>query len=173
MNSRLLANIAIKVVAIYLMAQGIVQVPSIVTALQYESLQIESNDGMLPIYFTSILSPLFFGLILWFISGFLSKVVGKGIDHTEESELTTNNIQVVAIATVGFILVVMSIPQLISISIQLFGNMDLVNGRKVLNINVLSYLLASITKIILGLALVLGASGWARLLNKIRGIGVK
>ena len=172
MNPILLATIAIKVVAIYLISQGIVQVPGVVAVLQYQSLPVDSTDEMLAIYLAAILSPLLFGWILWFLAPTLSRVIVKKTDCSQDIELTTGHIQSISIATVGFILVIMSIPPLIGTSTQLFGSMDIVNDERVFNINLLSYVLAALTKIILGLGLILGATGWARLLNKIRGLGL-
>lgn len=173
MNPILLATIAIKIVAIYVMAQGVVQLPGIVAALQYQSSSVDPNNGNLVIYLSALLSPLVFSLALWFIAPTLSRVIVKRADYSQEIDLTTDHLQAVAIATVGFILVIMSIPPLIGTSTQLFGSMDIVNDEKVFNINLLSYVLAALTKIILGLALILGATGWVRLLNKIRGLGLK
>jgi len=173
MNPILLATIAIKIVAIYVMTQGVVQLPGIVAALQYQPSSIDSNNGNLVIYLSALLSPLVFSLALWFIAPTLSRVIIKRADYSQEIDLTTDHLQTVAIATVGFFLLIMSIPPMIGTGIQLFGNMDIVNDEKVFNINLLSYVFVAISKFILGLALILGATGWMRLLNKIRELGLK
>ena len=175
MNPIVFANIALKVVAVYVITQGIMQLPNIVILLQWHESPTNNNDQILSAsaIVAAILSPLIIGTVLWLISGKLSNFIIKGLEHSESDSITVSHIQAVAISTIGLILLVLALPELISSITQLFGNMEIINNEKVFDINILSYFIASVIKVILGFSLVVGVSGWAKLLNNIRRLGLK
>jgi len=167
------AKIAIKLVAVYLMAQGIMQVPSIVTLFQFSTTPMDENVQVVFVLVSAIFMPLIAGIVLWVISNWLSRRIVAGVPQDESANNSLPDIQAVAISTVGLIVVVLSLPQLISLAVQLFGHTSILNDEKIFSTAILSSFVASCVKVVLGLALVLGASGWVRLLYKIRGLGLK
>ena len=173
MNPVTFAKIAIKIVAVYLMAQGIMQVPSIISLFQFSSTPMGENAQVIFVLVSAIFMPLIAGILLWAISNWLSRYIVAGVPQDESANNSLPHIQAVAISTVGLIVVVLSLPQLISLAVQLFGHTSVLNDEKVFSTAILSSFVASCVKVVLGLALVLGASGWVKLLYKIRGLGLK
>jgi len=173
MNPVVLTRIAVKVVAIYLIAQGLMQVPNVAAAVQFSEAQINWNSQILPVLVVAAITPLVFGIVLWIASNKLSDVILRGVDSTEISSVSSNEIQAILISTIGLLILVLAIPQLTSLCIQLVATTKPVDSGSGLNVFLLSYLVAEIVKIIFGLSLILRVSGWMKMLRKLRGLGLQ
>ena len=173
MNPSVLASILVKAVAIYLIAQGVMHVPEIVTVFQYSSDNIDNRTIYYTVSFFAIFTPMLVGLFLWFISGKVCELMLNGVVQNEQPKIEPDSIYSIAITIIGIALLVFSIPQFVTLIIQLFGNMNEVNGENQFNIYTLSSVIGAFIKLVLGLSLILGVGGWVRVINKLRVLGTK
>lgn len=170
---KLLANISIRIVAIYLAAQGIMQVPSIATVLSYGSSQESLNLQVILALSFAILTPLIFGIFMWAISNKLSSwVVGDLSSVESENDLNSAQLQAIAFCTIGVVIMFTTFPILVSQIIQLYSVENIIDGDTAFNTILISNLVATSLKVVLGLLLVLGAKFWVRLLHKFREFGL-
>lgn len=174
MEPRLLAKISIRVVAIYLVTYGIMQVPAITTAFYYSGNQDAEGINILLFLSFAIFSPLISGIVLWLISDKLSAwVIGNSDSKDSVNNLNSNNLQAVALSIIGLVVVFITLPNLISQIIQLSNNANIIDGNRVFDTNTLSLVIASTLKIVLGVLLVLGPDFWVRLLRFLREYGLR
>lgn len=165
-----LSKILVRAIAIYLMAQGIMQIPSIVTVFSYAE---QEASKILIFLVLAVLFPLITGIVLWGVSGKLSRfIVGNATDEVGSSTIDSAHIQAVAISTIGLIVVLLTLPQLVSQGIQLFGNSNIVDGERIFNLNTISYFVATTVKVFFALSLVIGIRFWVKLLHNFREIGL-
>ena len=173
MEPILLAKISIRIVAIYLMAQGIIQVPGIATVLSYPSAQGSTSLQIILAISFAIITPLIFGVFLWVISNKLSTwVVGGSYNTESENELNSAQLQAIAFCTIGLVIMFMTIPSLVGQIIQLYSNPDIFDGDRAFNTIAVSNIVATSLKVFLGLLLVLGTKFWVRLLHNFREFGL-
>lgn len=167
MEPATLSLILLRVLAVYLIAKGILFAPEIVTVWSGAS----AYAGKYPnigLYSFVILTPVIFGLILWLLSPQLAKMIvrGESLKQSVES-LSLGNIQAAVLATVGLLIIFVTIPSLISISVQIFGE----GGRS--STAATAHLSAQIAKVGLGVVLVFGANSLVRLIRRIREFGLE
>ena len=172
MHPLVLAKIAVRIVALYLIAYGIMQLTTLLSAMQFASSGSESSGTYLAIAIATIISPAFFGVVMWFLSNPLAKRIIGNAELPQQGSLDSFSIQATALATVGLILVVLGIPDLIITVNQFAYSLEVNEGANAMTRNALVHLLASFAQLALGIMLIFGASGGARLLHKIRGMGL-
>ena len=178
MNAEVLAKIAVRILSLYLIAAGLTQLPNL--SIAFQSLSTSSGD---PDYFDANLffivvigatsAPLLIGILFWFLSERLSAFVLKGIDTAEEGAVSVYQVQAIALASVGLVILVHAIPQIISIAVQISNANAPVNESLRIGTYYGALLWASAAKIILAVSLVVGASGWIKLFRKLRGFGLE
>lgn len=173
MNPRTLATVAVKILAIYLITQGIMEVTKTVTLYSAAQSSIEIDKSIVVFFTSAIFIPLLAGVALWFASGTLSKLILKNTPDSESPSMPFSDVHAAVISTIGLFVVVDTVPQLARATVQLFGEMDIVNNKEVYNSGLLAMFSAICVQIALGVSLMLGASGWVNLLYKFRGLGLK
>lgn len=166
MNPMTFAIIAVKLISIYLVINGIMQVPNMVNYLQLSSAPNNGINAVNSVYIVSIFAPIIAGVILWLISNRFSEYIVENLPETEPSAISSAHIQSVAISTAGLMVAVLSIPDVVNYGVQLFGHLQIVNGEKVFSTSLLSYFLAVCVKTALGCSLIISAPRWAKLIHK-------
>jgi len=150
------------------------QIPSIVPLFQDSSNALIKDIQIATVLTIALFIPLIAGIVLWNISNWLAKLITAGLPNNGNTNNSLPHIQTMAITTVGLVVVVLSLPYLISLAVQFFVSYSsILDTDKTFKTVLLANIAASITKVVLGLTLVLGASGWVKLLYKIRGFGLK
>jgi len=174
MEPTTLAKIAVRVVAIYLVVQGIAQTPGIIPLFTYSSFEGSESVQIMTVLVLVILFPLIVGTFLWLASEKLSRaIVGGGVESDSSSSIDASHIQAVAISTIGLIVLFLALPQLAGSVIQLFGSSNIIDGERVFNATAISYLVINSMELLLGLCLVVGANFWVKVLNNFREAGLR
>jgi len=136
-NPTLLADIAIKVIAVYLMARGISETPGIATFYQFSTSTINENNQFFLVMVGAIITPLIVGIVLWLLSNKIARaIVHDDVSNIEDFSSTAAQVQVVAIATIGLILLVLTLPRFVGLSIQLLEDINNIGGRGEFSINI-------------------------------------
>jgi len=174
MEPYLLARIAVRIVAIYVIAQGIMYLPSMYTALSYSGASYEFDVSAVAVIIAAIFGPLIVGIILWVVAPAVSKsIIGDVNNRKVEAGATIDQYQAVAISTAGLVIVFISLPGFISLLVQAFGGSYEFEGQKTFDINVVARLLASGLKVLFGVLLVLGVRFWVQLLHRFKEFGLE
>ena len=173
MTSTDLARIVIKGLAIFLIAQGLIQIPNLVISLQYS--EPPSNQGY---QFQTLLTmitftPLIAGIVLWFFADKLAGIIVGDVEPSPTDSATANEIQAVAMSSIGLLILVLSIPRMVSLVIQLSANTGSMDSTGNLFVVLSAELASEIIKFILAVSLILGISGWLKLLRRLRGAGLQ
>ena len=173
MEPRSLSQILIRVLSIYLLVKALMLLPELFTVSHLVGYE-EIEKHLYLIYAMTIVLPFVFGIALWFLAPSLSKRMVRGLINTQESaSFNSEAIQVAIIATVGFLVIVIAIPSMLSLGIQLYESSSLIDGKRVFNTNSLAYFIGQTAKLLLGIALVVGVRTWVRLINLFREFGLE
>lgn len=173
MPPQVLSKIAIRIVAIYMIAQGIIQLSgSIVTQLAFNSIQKIDGSLFIAIIFTML--PLLSGLLIWFFSNALSKwVAGEAPTSEEKEALNITNIQAVALSTIGLVLIFTTVPTLLTSLLQIFSADRVFEGKRIYDAGQVGFVIGTFLEVLLGILLVVGANFWSRVLYHFRQFGLK
>lgn len=170
MNPQELSIIGIRIVAIYLIAQGFIQFSGFMAS--YISLSLKEELFISGACFA--LAPLLFGILLWLCSTALSRLVVDKSYHVEESKpINSLSLQAIALSTVGLVLVFTALPALIGQLIRIFSEAPVFEGKRTYDLALLSLFIGQLLKVILGVTLVLGANFWARFLSWFQKFGLQ
>ena len=174
MNTDQLSLIALRVIAIYLIAQSISAIPSAYTTLTMMSSFGSGESAIGLALISTLVTPLTIGVILWIFAPRLSKHLAPSNEiSNEKNELTTKQFQTTAMLLIGVYLLAINIPQALSINYLLLQSDEFLSG---FNKNKSEIILSAIVinlKIILALLLTFKTKSLVTSLNKIRTIGTK
>jgi hypothetical protein len=173
MEPNILARIAVRIVAIYIIAQGMMYLPSIYTVMLYNDGRSGIDVAGIVAVIAAIFGPLVVGVVLWLVAPALSRWIVGAIESGEGSSATSGQIQAVAISTAGLIIVFISLPGFISLLVQTFGGAYEFEGQRIFSINTVANLLASGLKVLFGVLLILGVRFWIRLLHRFKEFGLE
>lgn len=167
-----LSTIGIRLIALYLVAQGISAIPDahlFLTAYEPTGrFEIFSYGSVL----TAIFSPAIVGILSWLSAPKLSKyIISTNPPSGDNQELNIAQFQTIAVTLVGIYLLASSLPYVISIHYQLYHNTIEINGESTLNLSILASAIAADLKALFGIALLLGSNQISRLISKLRNIG--
>ena len=172
MNPIHIALIGIRLVSIYLIAQGISSVPDIylfVTTYDPESAYSAVIYGSV---LSAIFTPLIIGVLLWFLAPKLTRYLISNNDTSNTNQTSNiNQLQSSVIVLIGVFLLANNIPAAIAINYQLFAQTVEINDNDTLNLAILSNAIAINLKLLLALFLVMGSNLILRLIEKIRTLG--
>lgn len=174
MNYKAISKISCKIISIYSFAKFIMFFQRFFYHIFYQNrlIQIEQNSVLLSLPFFLLL---FLSIILWVYADKISSfMVKKPINSSNTISLDYVELQAIAFSVVGVIMLINSIPEIISlgINIKLLVSEDIANIEMLLimdKIKIIGYVI----KTILGLWLLLGSSGIVGLIKTLRTIGVK
>lgn len=171
MNPLTFSNIAIKLLAIFIIFRSFSHLAQAVTFFVGPSIPSDIPSKFLILMV--ILAPLFAGILLWFSANKLSRFIMKGNETSNPTPISIKHLQVGLLSAAGLIILMISIPDFIQTIIVLFGDMNLVNDERVFHISHIAYLISETLRIIFGISLILGTSGWVKILDKFQSFGLK
>ena len=173
MQATLLAKISIRIVAIYLVAQGVLQSTSI-SSVFLNSLSADVTLAKISLlYIVMILFPLLFGLALWLVADKLAAlIVGKAGGEALSVPVKSHQLQSVALGTVGLVMMFTALPSFLQQLIYIYSNTNVIDDVRAFNPGMLAQLVGTSLNLLSGLLLVLGARFWSSLLHKVKGFGL-
>ena len=172
MNPIHIAQVGIRLVAIYLIAIGISSIPDVYLFVSTYDPDGEYTAIIYGSVFLAIFSPGIVGILLWFIAPRLSSyVISSQSAPTDNNQLNINQLQSAVIVLIGVYLIAVYTPSAISISYQYFSNTIEVNGVDTYRIELLPNVISANLKVIFGIALILGSNLIVRGIVKIRTMG--
>ncbi|MBT3012976.1 MAG: hypothetical protein KUF77_15430 [Candidatus Thiodiazotropha sp. (ex Lucina aurantia)] len=173
MEPKALSQILIRVLSVYVLVKALMLLPELFTVSHLLGNDKDEKHLYL-IYAITIVFPFVFGIVLWHFAPALSERITSGLVKTKEStSLQTEALQVAIIATVGFLVIFLSIPSTLSLGMQLFETSTLIEGERVFNANSLAYFIGQVAKLLLGVVMVVGVKTWVRLINRFREFGLE
>ena len=178
MNYKAISKISCKIISIYTFAQFIMFFQRFYYHIFYQNKllnqinQTEQNSVLLSLPFFLLL---FTSIILWVYADKISSfMVKKPMNPSNTVSLDYVELQAIAYSVVGVIMLINSIPEIVSlgINIKLLVSEDIANMEMLLimdKIKIIGYVI----KTILGLWLLLGSSGIVGLIKTLRTTGLK
>ena len=167
-----LARIAIRVVAICVIARGIMYLSQIYTELLYLDNYSVLDDADIFWMAFAVLSPVLFGIILWVATPLLAIWVVGDCDTTQEDEMTAGVFQAVAVSTSGLVIIFTSVPDFLSMAFVVYRSADELNGQLIFGSQLVASLVVTGLKVLFGMFLVIGVQYWVRLLQRFQRIGL-
>lgn len=166
MDAKLLAKIALRVVAVFMIAMGIMALP------QIAGMNDPSRASFSALTLIIVLmeaGPVLVGIVLWFLAPILADwMVGDAQPPATAGALDAQTLQAIAFATVGLVVTIQAGAYIAGIGVTA---MTSPNDFQVF---LHSYVFAAqIIKLVLGLALLVGARAFSRLLLRLREFGLK
>lgn len=179
MNYKAISKISCKIISIYTFAQFIIFFQRFYYQIFYQNkllsqtTETEQNSVLLSLPFLLLL---FTSIILWIYADKISDyMVRKPISSSNTASLDYVELQAIAFSVVGVIMLINSIPEIISIGIhmkQLVSQEDIANMKMLLityRVQIIGYAI----KIVLGLWLLLGARGIVGIIKNSRTVREK
>lgn len=168
MSNREISSLACKILAVFLMIQGISAIANVLTYyIASPNLGVERASN--------IIAPLIFyvlgGVLLWIFSNKLSIIMAKDetpSEFTEHSRITAGDLQRISFSVIGLYFIGSAIPQLITVLAN-FYSID----KQDFPISLLPNVIGSLSRLILGLVIFLGSQGLVNFLKALREAGVK
>lgn len=168
MSKREISSLACKILAVFLMIQGISAIANVLTYyIASPNLGVEKASN--------IIAPLIFyvlvGILLWLLSNKLSLVMAKDETHSdlaEPSRITASDVQRISFSVIGLYFIGNAIPQLISVLASFYSI-----HKQDIPISLLPNIIGSVSRLILGLVIFLGSQGLVNFLKALREAGVK
>ena len=172
MNPIHIAQIGIRIVSIYLIAQGISNIPDVYLFFTTYDPEGEYTAVIYGSVFTAIFSPAIIGCLLWFVAPKLSRHLISSQPTSENNQaLNINQFQSTVIVLIGVYIISISIPAALSINYHLYAGTIEVNGDNTLNSAILANAIAANLKLLFGVSLLFGSKLIVRGITKIRTIG--
>jgi hypothetical protein len=175
MDAKSLATLGLRLMAVYLIAAGITDLPIYLGAV-YDAVaphsSLSANWGF---YLMGVLSPFVIGAALWFLAPSIGKrVMGKAGDTTVSGSVDASNLQTAAFSVLGVYFVIQSLPILIFLIVDALGfapgsNIPLANGQSIWSTD---HFYGALLRTVFGTALVLGSGFFTRLFRRFREFGL-
>jgi len=162
-----LSLIAVRVVALYLIANGITSAPYLYMVWNSEMYEEFGNRWWLTVAGSSSIT---MGLLLFFLSRPFARLVMPTGVQAEEPPANLSGIQSVAISTIGLFVIVLSLPDLL-VGLATFSPASGRATGEALRWYEDLQILAALVRVVLGVVLCTGPSYWARQLKKFRDLG--
>lgn len=169
MNAESLSLIGIRLIAIYLIASGIIQL----TYLPLIFSDTNQDYLMQSVYVLAIISPFMVGIIMYAFSRPFSKLVSGSPVSAQNAQNLSNieQLQGVAFAITGLLIIAIRLPSFVGEILRIFHTAKLNDGRVEIFSN--PPFLAELFILLLGLSLFFGARFWTRLYGELREFGLK
>lgn len=116
MSYTAISKIGIRLVAVYLMATGMMAIPAW-AELVFQHPQSDTTNLSRGLYLSGVLAPFAFGVIIWFLGPLVAKWMLPA-DQTEGTSFDVDTLQRAAFAVLGVYLVVMNFPVLVGLLIR-------------------------------------------------------
>jgi hypothetical protein len=174
MNFRLISKIGIRLLAVYMIATGIMIIPSLVEVAFQEARGVTVTADR-SFYLVAIFSPFVFGLVLWFLAPYAAKwMVFEDKDAIASGPIDTAALQRAAFSVLGVYLVVMNFPVVVEVVVRIIDSSisDKENIDHVQSPWFGYGLYTAVLRSLFGLALVLGGDYLMRIIYRIKEFGL-
>lgn len=169
MDAKLLAKIALRVLAVYIIARGIMELPGLLTVRMYTGDAQFGGADFLWI-FAAIISPLIIGLCLWFLAPRAAYwVVGSGEKADLPMAVSGATLLAVAFISIGVAFVVQSLPNVLGF---IYASQEPSNAALGPSVFYSRYFLSEVIRLLLGLLLMVGSKNLVRLFRRFREFGL-
>lgn len=171
MDAKLLAKIALRVLAVYIISIGILELPQIAT------MNIASQDVGTLIFFTFIfmdIAPFALGVTIWLLAPRIGGwIVGKSVSAVPAKSVSTADLQTIAFVTIGLLIAIQASAYIIGVIYSSLLIATWPGGHDKYPPLFLSPMFgAQIAKLVLGLALLFGAKFFTQLFRRFREFGL-
>lgn len=168
MSKHEVANLACKILSIYIVVQGVNAISSML------SVSNATPNQAAPMGIVKVILPfivlLIFGVLMWFFSDRLSKVMVKeGSQFNENRGIMADDLHNIAFSVLGLFFIGNSLPRLIS----LLTSLNLSKGVPDSTERILIGSIGIIVQLIMGIGIFLGSHGLVNFLNAIKSAGLK
>jgi hypothetical protein len=169
MNPTLFAQILVRVLAVYLIAQAIMVVPQIAYFPFGSEAELVDTHLVYWVVSLAILMPLLVGIALWLIAPHLAKaIVGRNASTTGVAPLTIDAAVGSAISVAGLLIVVIYLPSFVSTWVQYEAAGSTFNADKLT-----FHLIAQGARVCFGVLLIVGVRYWVALIHRFRELGLE
>lgn len=166
MDARVLAKLALRVFAIYIIAQGILILPGLLDI----AVQAKPSDPILsyPLFLVlATVAPFVTGALLWSLAPRVATWILREAEASiPASPVTSEALQIIAFVTLGAVLLVNTLPRIVGILFAAITTKDL--GYVILRGE---DFFTAVGVAVLGLALSLGGAFFTRLVRRLRESG--
>jgi len=157
MDARLFAQVALRLLAVFMIFAGLVGLPAIVLALKENSVPLDSKVDV-RLYIASLLFPMILGVVIWMISPRLARwMAGKNGPPESIVPLDVMRLQTVAFVVLGTWLAIKTLSQVLVFAASAEWSDPFVWQQ--------------VVGLALSLCLIAGAKPLARLAQKVREFG--
>jgi len=172
MDSKQISLIGLKLIAIYLVAQGVSSLPNIYLFLS----TYDASEGYTLLTYGSVIisifSPIIVGILVWYSASKLSSYISKSTTGAiKPPSPDLYQYQVIAITLIGLYLFASALPYAISINYQLLIYQDTVNDQAVFNRSLLANAISINLKALFGAVLIIGSRKLSALFSWLRQAG--
>ena len=172
MNPIHMAQVGIRLVAIYLIAIGISRIPQLHQLVTTYDPIGDYTRVLIATLVSAILSPAIIGGVLWLVAPKLSTyVITSYPTSSKNSMLNINQFQSSVVVLIGVYLLANYIPTAVSTSYQFFYSTIEVNGKETYQMIFLPRVMADNLKVVFGIILIIGSKLIVRGITKIRTMG--
>ncbi|MEX1030702.1 MAG: hypothetical protein WDZ91_11760 [Paenibacillaceae bacterium] len=175
MKLREFSFLAVRILAIYLFILGISHLVDLLNFAIPVYLQVIEDDTTYSEVFLIVGIPAFSliigGIVLWILAEKLSKYIMRNSSTELETTLQTKEIEGFVLSVIGLILAILSFSIIVRISMNYIHlvNQDMQFDRQ----SLLYTFVEQLIRFVIGIILLIKAEGFALLLRKIRGLGLK
>ena len=175
MNPLHIAIIGTRLVALYLIAQGISSIPNVYLFITTYNPADPGEPYALAVYatvLTAIFSPAITGFLLWLVAPRLGKYFTSSPPApATQTDINLDQFQSAVIVLIGVYMLAANIPAAISVNYQLFTNTIEINGKTSFKLSILSNAISVNLHLLVGCILIAGSNFILRGINKLRNIG--
>jgi len=172
MQATILAKIAIRIVAIYLVTQGVLNATGLASVFT-SPFSKEVTTGQLSIVLLiHFLVPLLFGLFLWLLSNKLASLIVGNSNVDLSTTINTRQLQSIALSSVGLVVIFTTLPDLVNLLMTTFSSSNKVDDVTIISPGAIAHLVGLSLKVLFGLLLIFGARFWSGLLHSLKGFGL-
>lgn len=161
MDAKLFGQVALRVLAVYVFALGLMALPNLYQVL-HDHVVPEEPRLDYRLFATALTLPLVIGLLIWVSAPLLSRWMVSGAKESSLAEpLGVNHLQTVALTTLGLILAYHGVSSLVIYVAE--GALDSAGFSTIL--------LGYVIQLSLGIALILGGKFFTRWFKRLRDFG--
>ena len=169
MNPIQLSHIGLRLLAIYLVIQSIGNIPGAYATLSTISSMQEIDIFLSVSFISTLIVPLVFGVILWFITPRLSSFLIS--EKSDKEAFSIHQLQSSALSIIGVYLLAVTIPPAISVNYLLLQGSEVINNyNKSLSDIVINAITIDL-KIVFALILVIGSNSISKAISNLRTTG--
>jgi hypothetical protein len=169
MNAKSLSKIALRVLAVFFIFEGVGNLPMLAGITSYYGSTV--NVRWYPFWESAVLvAPIVLGIMVWI---FADTIAARMIDSSDVEEqsmpIDASNLQTIALVTLGIFIIIQCIPNIAgTLYVSLAAPANKLQTPLLYN----DYLLEEVLKLILAIVLVSGAGFFTRFFRRLREYGL-